>query len=273
MVALRFHAIRLFAFRQTAKATTCAEQNMEIIMTTTENYVYRFESALDTTKDARTAANLLESLHLNLPPQDNRWSQLEKLVVEKQNAGYDFNRGRATLAVLCQQVLNPLVEEFEVYGFGLCQDDDAPWKKSLVIELGIKGSRQHYSEPVRKSAQIAFPHVLKSGLQKFGLSKALNGIRVEDGNCTKLDDGDKHQSLLHFCDHYRRIGWWSVGVGKSPLAAIYSSSVTGYLFALDPRREQIPINQNAAAWHEIDEHARRNPREFRKHGVCYDLIF
>lgn len=246
---------------------------MEIVMTNTENYVYRFESALDSAHEAQTAAELLESLNLDLPQQDNLWGQLEKLVIQKQKAGYDFNRGRATLAVLCQQALNPLVAEFKIYGFGLCQNDDEPWKNDLVIELGVKEARQRYHEIVRENAEIAFPHILKSGLQKFGLSETLNSIRVEDGKCIQLsDDTSKHQSLLHFCDHYRRIGWWSVGVGQSPIAAICISSITGYQFALNARREQIPINQNTAAWHEIHEYARKNPREFKKHGVCYDLI-
>lgn len=250
-----------------------SRQNVEMTMATTENYVYQFESALDQAKEVHTATGLLASLDLNLPSHDNRWKNLEGLVIQKQNEGYDFNRGRATLAVFSQETLNPLVEQFKVYSFGLCHNEDEPWKKDFVLELGAKGSRQIYSELVQKEAEIAFPHVLKRGLQKLGLLDALNGVRVEDGECTQVDkNASSYQSLLYFRDHYRDIGWWSVGVGEAPIVAIYKASVSGYQFALDSRRSLVPINQHSAAWHEIEEHKRHNPREYRRCGICFDLI-
>lgn len=242
-------------------------------MTAAKNYVYEFESALDSANKAHTAADLLALLHLDLASHDERWAKLERLVTQKQNDGYDFNCGRASLALLCQNTLNPLAEQFRLCAFGLCQNDDKPWRNDLVIKFGINGSKQVYSELIRNDVEIAFPHVVKRGLSRLGFSDVLNGVKVEDGKCSQLKEiASGYQSQLHFRDHYRNIGWWSIGVADTPVLAICRASVSGYQFALDPRRNLTPIDRQSAAWHEVKECKRQNSREDRKHGICYELI-
>lgn len=219
-------------------------------MTTTENYIYRFDAALDSKPWTNSPHDLVRSLGITVSEANPNWNALIERIKKNQTLGLDYGEARASLALLCQDILAPIQSPIN-YLYAAIEHDDpnvttsySSNKGKVVYCLGgsVSGRAFHSYRPVPSNPINDFPEAFGDILREYGLAKELVDVQVRRRRCQEIsvESCITCRVSLEFFDSKRSLSWWCAGIGPGHLTSTSQAAFDGYRFALDPRRSEIP---------------------------------